>query len=240
MKVSDFVDMTQTAMADDGVYKTDSFVLELYNDGVRLVAAFTLYNERSTSVEVDGTRNYTYMPSYSGEDCLAPLYVSDMTTGVRINPTELEAFEFYQSQWEGVVDGSTPFYYTTTSRWSPDHAAMVFCPISDYGKSRFYFVGAYIPVEATASDTIDLDDSQLSAVEEYVKFMCFISEPGRADDALKHYKEFIARLELVMSAQDRRYPSGRDTEPVPVEFKQLSLVRYEQRKASDSEAKDEG
>lgn len=237
MKVSDVIDTIQAEMADSGVYRTDSFLLELYNDATKLLAAFTLHREQSTSVRLDGTRNYGYLPKVSGENCVAVLYVSDMSTGSRIQPAAMEDFEFYQSRWEGVM-GTVPHYYTTTGRWSPAHSAIVFCPMSNYGDTNYYFVGAYVPEDYIADDTVDLTDLQLQAVMRYVEFGCFISEPARGEEALARYKDYLAVLEMLIKAGIDRFPSGRDTEPVPVELIKLGKLRYEPKKASEDE--DEG
>lgn len=242
MEVDEVVDLVQSQMADGGVYRTDSFMLQLYNDAVKLVNLFTLNKEGSSTVEIDGTRNYVCFPDTSdNEKCLAISYVSDGTTGYRINPVPIEQFEFYDTQWEGRMGTATvayPMYYTTTGRWAPEYSAIVLCPMANYGDCRLYVVGIYIADDAISGDEVELNDLQLEAVVKYMKFMCFISEPARAEEALAEYRGFLSDLNGLVAQQKAKFPSGRDVEPVPVELKQLSLVRYQKKTAAEDE--DEG
>jgi hypothetical protein len=241
MKVDRLIEVVQSQMADDGVYRTDAFVLTLINDAIKMLATFTLYYELTTTTDIEGTRNYGALPEVSGEKCLAPLYVADLTTGYRINPTRIEEFEFHQTRWEGVV-GTVPLYYTTTGAYSPAHSGMVFCPVGEYGKFRCNFMGAYVPVDLVSGDTLTLTDQQIECVVEYCRFMCYTSEPARAPDMFEAYKKFLSLMEGLVKTQSKRYPSGRDTEPVPVEFQQLSTVKYEKRQPTktNEEASNEG
>jgi hypothetical protein len=239
MKVSQLVTTIQAQLFDSGVHKTDTFVLRHINSGNKLLSLLTLYNEKSTTVDIDGTRNYGPLPIVSGEYCLAPLYVADTPTKSRINPTKMEEFEFHQSRWEGVVGTDTPHYYTTTGNWSPETSAIVFCPISNYGRTKYHFIGAYEPEDLISTDTLSLSTAQLRAIVEYVLFCAFVSMSGRAEEMLEHFQFFIKEVTELLRLRDRKFPSGRDIDPAPVELLQLGLERYQPKQAAEGGA-DEG
>jgi len=106
MLVSTLIDNIQNSLADKGVYRPDSFVLDCLNDGYKLVGVLSFFDERRGSVSVAGSRNMLTLPT----DMLAPLYVGSSTTGKRVNPVRLNEIEFYSGQWEGVVEGADVEY----------------------------------------------------------------------------------------------------------------------------------
>ena len=129
MLVSELLQIIKDSLGDDGVYRSDVFLLERLNEGYRLTGLLALFDERRGSVSTTGTRNFVSLPKSGSDECIAPLYVADSVSGRRVHPVKIDQFEFYQTGWEGEVDSDGAQYYCLLSPFNYAHVAMVVCPI---------------------------------------------------------------------------------------------------------------
>uniref|UniRef100_A0A6M3KTX2 Uncharacterized protein n=1 Tax=viral metagenome TaxID=1070528 RepID=A0A6M3KTX2_9ZZZZ len=218
MLTSTLLTTIKNSLGDDGVYRTDAFLLERLNEGYKLVGLLSLFDERRSSVDITGTRNFFSLPKDGSDECIVPLHVSDANSGKRVHPSQLQQFEFYQTGWEGVVSGSDANQYVLLSPFNYAHAAIIVCPISDAGASQYNIIGAFVPETLTSTSTIRIPDGNVDVLVHYTRFSAFITEPGRSKDAGEAYREFSVSLGLLVRSLRGRFPSGRDYTPFPVEF----------------------
>lgn len=231
MIVSDLLNIIKNSLGDDGVYRSDAFLLERLNEGYKLTGLFALFDERRASVSVTGTRNFTPLPKSGSDECIAPLYMADSVSGRRVHPVKIDQFEFYQSGWEGEVDSDGSQYYSLLSPFNFAHSAVVVCPIDSTGSATFNFIGAFVPTTLTSTSTARIPESHIGILSHYTRFAAFVGEPGRAEDMTKEYKAFSDGLELFVVSIKSRFPSGRDHEPFPPEFV-YDAITEQQRKVA--------
>lgn len=219
MKVSELRDIIKTSLDDDGVYRTNTFIENRIDEGQKLVALFSLFDERRVTLNIDGTRNFNALPTDSDDaECIAPLHVANTHSGVRIQPTNLVEHEFQQSDWEGVVDTQDALYYTLLSPFHSAWSVMVLNPIQNIGRTQLSITGAFIPADTTSSTELRIIEGYQDVLFHYVRFVVFVSEPARSAEALESYKAYIARLGDLVRIIKLRFPSGRDLEPYAPEF----------------------
>ena len=239
MLTSELLATIKASLADDNVYRTDAFLLERLNDGYKLSALLGLFDERRTSVNIDGTRNFFAMPKSGTDICIAPLYVADSNSGKRIHPCVLDQFEFYASGWEGTVDSTGAQYYVLLSPFNYAHTAIVTCPIDDQGDCQYTIIGAFEPGTLIATTIPKIPDNYIMILYRYTRFAAFISEPGRAKDALEEYKKYSEELEKYVVSIKSRFPSGRDHEPFPPEFIYDNVVEQQRKVAAPKQEEKE-
>jgi len=240
MQLSVIRDNIKQSLFEDGIHRDDTFINLAINEGYKLVALLTLFDERRKSLNVDGSRNFNTLPTDSGAYCIAPLYVANSHTGARISPAALDEFEFYASAWEGQVDTSgNALYYMSMSQFHEALHTLVLCPIQNIGRTQITLIGAYIPV-SMSSDTDDprLPEEFQDVLFYYARFYAMVGEIGRADDALVEYKLFIQRLNALIVDIRARFPSGRDYEPWPVEFVYSNVTARQQEEEQPKETKE--
>ena len=218
MKTSELLAIIKTSLTDDNVYRTDAFLLERLNDGYKLTSLFTLFDERRVSLAITGVRNFFAMPKSGTDICIAPLYLADGSNGRRVHPCQLDQFEYYKSGWEGDVSSSHASQYVVLSPFNYAHAAIVVCPIADTGSVVYNMIGAFIPATLTVASDTQISDAHVDILLRYTRFAAFITEPGRAEDAVGEYKLFTEGLAQAVMSLRSRFPSGRDYEPFPLEF----------------------
>ena len=225
---------------DAGVYRVDAFINDAIDEGVGLVSLFTLCDERRSSVNVEGNRNFNPIPTSGTAYCVAPLFVANANTGYRLAPCKVEQFEFYNTEWEGRVgtDGGSA-YYTYVNPYHSAHATLVCCPQQNIGRTQLTVVGAYVPA-ALGSDSASprFDDSFHDLLVLYGTFYCLVSEPGMGSRAGEVLGQFVTRMNAMTAATRARFPSGRDYEPRPVEFTYEHITEQDRRvEESSSEGK---
>lgn len=240
MLTSELLTTIKTSLADDNVYRTDAFLLERLNEGYKLTALFSLFDERRDSINIDGTRNFFATPlGSSNEICIAPLYVADSNSGKRIHPCMLDQFEFYASGWEGTVDSSGAQYYTLLNPFNYAHTAIVTCPIDDQGDSQYTIIGAFEPATLTSTATPRIPDSHIMTLFRYTRFTAFASEPGRVKDMVNEYKLYTEELDKFVVSIKSRFPGSRDYEPFPPEFLYDNITEQEKKVAAPKQEKEE-
>jgi len=218
MKLETIRNNVKNSLEDEDIYRTDDFIDSAINDGYKLCAMLTLFDERRASVSISGTRNCTALPTDGTAECFAPLYVANSHTGSRINPARLDQFEFYSTKWEGIVGSENAQTYTVMSPYHSAMSSLLVCPIQNIGSTELTIIGAFVPSTLVTGSEPRLTEAFQDILFYYARFYCLISEPERGKDALEEYKQFITRLnEFIMSIKTR-FPGGRDFEPNPVEF----------------------
>jgi hypothetical protein len=228
----------KNSLDDDGVYRTDALLLKWLNDGHRLMAVFTLFDERRASVDIQGNRSLVGLPAVNGAECLAPLYVVQTTTGARIHPATLQEFGFQNAAWEGSVNTSGIGYYTLLSPHAHNFARVAVSTTAGTGSSKYNLIGAFVPKVLISTDEIGVSDEFIGGLGHYVRFSAFVSEPGRGKDAALAYRKFIEVMDRFVVSLKSRFPSGRDYEPRSVEFV-YGAVTAQQKKAAPREAEPE-
>jgi len=179
-------------------------------------------------VSITGGRNYIALPKDGDDECIAPLYVANTSTGARVHCVAVDEMEFYSSAWEGktAIDA---LYYTLLSPFSYAYASIVICPYPTANTMTFSFVGAFEPVELSSdSDQPRIPEEYQDLLVTYVKFESFIGEPGRTKEAIEEFKFFITRLNQYIASIKARFPSGRDFEPYSSEFSYSVITQQEQ------------
>uniref|UniRef100_A0A6M3J493 Uncharacterized protein n=1 Tax=viral metagenome TaxID=1070528 RepID=A0A6M3J493_9ZZZZ len=233
MILDDIRNNIRNSLEDDNIYRTDDFIDSTINDGYKLCAVLSLFDERRTSISVTGTRNHNPLPTSGTAECFAPLYVANTHTGSRVNPVKLDSFEFYSTQWEGIVGTTDAMYYTIQSPYHSVMSSIIVCPIQDIGVTQLTIIGAFIPSTLTTGTEPRLTEAFQDILFHYGRFQGLISEPGRAKDALEEYKIFIKRLNELIISIKARFPSGRDYEPNPVEFTYDIVTAYQQEQKEE-------
>ena len=220
MKRSEIRANIKGALAEDSVYRDDTFLNNAIDEGNGLVSMYSLCDERRSSINIDGSRNFNPVPASGTAYCFAPLFVGNANTGYRLSPVRPDQLELYNPHWEGRVgtDGGG-LYYTYLNPYHSAQATLVTCPIQNIGRTQLTVLGAYIP-EAMSADT-DVPrfaDSFHDLLVLYGTFYGFISEPGMGRRAADVLGQFVKRLNEFTASIRKRFPSGRDYEPTPVEF----------------------
>lgn len=235
MLVSQIITNIQNTLKDTGVYATDTFVLDVVNDGYVLVSVLSLFDERRGSVSVSGARNMVWLPTVDSAEMLGVAYVANTASGSRVSPVRLDQLELYTQEWEGVVDGADVDYYTTLSPYH--HAeAMLWCvPVSTSGTVGLTVVGPCVPTALTAASTPRLPEEFQDILYYYGLFGVFVAEPGRAEDAAGAYKVFVERVNMLIENLKSRFPSWQGFRPYPIEFKYTSVMRYQQKQPAQTE-----
>jgi len=222
----------KNSLYEDGVHRSNAFIDTGINEGYKLMALAALFDERRTEINIDGSRNWNTLPTVSSARCIVPLYVANSHTGSRINPTTIDGMELYADAWEGQVDasGRNAQYYAIASPYHHAMNVLVTCPIQDIGKTQISFIGAFVPVSLSAgTDVPRLSEEYQDGLFYYSRFYGLIGEPGMGDKALEAYKEFIKITNALIAAIKARFPSGRDYEPLPVEFQYETITVQEQK-----------
>lgn len=240
MLVSEMIDNVQKLLADKGVYRTDTFVLDMINDGYKLVSTLTLFDERRSSISVSGTRNMVALPVSGDAQMIAPLYVANGSTGNRVQPVRLEDMEMHTQEWEGQVDGADVEYYSMTSPYCNAKAELWCVPISTSGSVSLTVVGAYVPADLGTTDTPRMAEEYQDVLVWYGVFAGFVSEPGRTEDAVGAYEMFVQRVNFMVGSLKSRFPSWQGYRPRPVEFKYMDVIRRQQKTDIRPEAENEG
>ena len=240
MKRSDIRANIQTALAEDGVYRTDTFLDNAIDEGNGLVRVFSLCDERRSSINVDGSRNFNPVPVSGEAYCFAPLFVANANTGYRLSPVEPDQLELHTTDWEGKVgtDGGS-MYYTYLNPYHSAQATLVCCPIQNIGRSQLTVIGAYIPADLTGDTDIPrFDESFHDLLVLYGTFYSLVSEPGMGRRAAEVMGQFVSRLNEFTATVRARFPSGRDFEPMPVEFTYENVTEQDrQSERSEGEGK---
>ena len=234
MLVSQIVINIQNALEDDGVYATDAFVLDVVNNGYKLIAALTMFDERRGTVSVSGARNMVYMPQVSSAEMLGPAYVANTSTGNRVSPARLEEFELHLAEWEGQVDSADTMYYTMLAPYHNSESMLWCMPVPSTGSVGLTIVGPCIPVDLVATDTPRLPEEYQDLLYYYGLFGCYVAEPQRAEDAVGAYKVFVERTNQLIEQLKSRFPSWQGFRPSPVEFKYTTIMRYQQKQAAQT------
>jgi len=230
MQLSEIRNVIKDQLFENSVHRADSFLNTGINEGYRLVALMSLFDERRASINTDGTRNFVNLPVDGSATCIAPFYIANSHTGARINPLYVEEFEFYSTQWEGNIGEGDAQYYTHLSPYHTGFGVLVLVPIQNIGRNQLTFVGAFEPVAMSADTDVpriphEFDD----LLVHYGVFYGLVSEQGGTEEALVQYQMFIERLNEFIAMLKARFPGGRDTEPEPVEFEYLNITQQEQR-----------
>jgi len=243
MLTSELLTTIKTSLEDDNIYRTDAFLLERLNEGYKLTALLSMFDERRSSVNIDGTRNFFAVPTYSTDSavCIAPLYIADSNSGKRIHPCMVDQFEYYASGWEGIVDSAGAQYYVLLNPYNYAHAAIVTCPIDDQGDSQYTIIGAFEPITLTSTAEPRIPDSHVMTLFRYTRFAAFTSEPGRAKDMIGEYKAYTEELDKFVVSIKSRFPGSRDYEPFPPEFIYENITEQEKKVAAPKQdTKNEG
>jgi len=221
--------IVQNDLDESGTYRTDAFLNRAINNGYRLLAILTLFDERRVTHTIAGGRNHAGLPQSNGQDCLAPLYMANTTTGTKIDPAALDEFELYSNAWEGQADTDS-LYYTLLSPYHYAHAQMLLCPSQEASETYMTIIGAFEPkVLAADTDEPKMEEEFQDLLILYATFEGFLGEPGRVSSAGEAVKEFMKRLNEYMIHLKTRYPSGRDFEPYPAEFIYSDFTQQQQR-----------
>lgn len=225
-------------LQDENVYRTDSFLNGSINRAYQLTAVLSLFDERRVGLSVTGSRNLVAIPSSGNAQCIAPMYIANTSDGSRVNPVGIEQMEFYNTAWEGRVEG-TAQYYTLLSPFHYAWSRLVMCPAQNLTTSAYILVGAFEPVAMSAdTDEPRLAEEFQGTLIKYVVFECLVSEPGRAKDALRVYKQYIEQLDELVRSIKSRFPGGRDFEPYSTEFT-YDLITEQQTKPTKTEKPEE-
>lgn len=228
MRLDDLLTLIKNSLDRSSVYRTDAFLTRSINYGQRLIAVLTLFDERRDTVSITGGRNYIALPKDGDDECIAPLYVANTSTGARVHYASVDEMEFYSSAWEGKTD-TDALYYTLLSPFSYAYASIVVCPYPTANTMTFSFVGAFEPVELSSdSDEPRLPEEYQDLLVTYSKFESFIGEPGKTKEALDEFKFFMSRLNEYIASVKARFPSGRDFEPYSTEFAYSVVTQQEQ------------
>ena len=239
MLLSTIRDSIQDYLADKGVYRTDSFITEAINDGYKLTAVLTLFDERKETISIGETRNFVALPEDSDAEMFAPTYVANTSTGVRLNPVRLDEFEFHSSLWEGDIDGVDATQYIVLAPY--DHAESSICvvPIPSGGSVDLTILGAFVPASLTASDEPRLSENFQDILFHYGVFHGFASEPGRGKEAAEAYKMYVTRVNELVAQIKSRFPSGQGFKPRPVEFLYDDIKRSQQKTVESQQTQQE-
>jgi len=235
MLLSTIIDNVQSFLADKGVYRTDSFITEALNDGYKLTAVLTMFDERRETVSIGETRNFVALPVDSDAEMFAPIYVANTSTGVRLNPVRLDELEFYSSLWEGDIDGVDATQYIVLAPY--DHAECSICvvPIPSGGSVDLTIIGAFVPDTLTASDEPRLSENFQDILFHYGIFHGFASEPQRSKETAEAYKMYVTRVNELVAQTKSRFPSGQGFKPRPVEFLHDDVKRSQQKTTEDQQ-----
>ena len=233
MLVSEIIKNVQNSLADDGVYRTDTFLLGGINEGHKLVALLSLFDERRTSVGITGTRNMLALPTSGDAECIVPLYVADSDTGNRVQPARLDQFELYASNWEGEVGTGSNRYYTLLSPFHNAYAMLFACPVQNTGTTNLLIIGAFVPADLAATEEPRIAETYQDILYQYGRFYGYASERGRGADMLAAYQEFTKRLDAFIVGIKSRFPSGRDYEPTPTEFLYANISSGQQKQMEE-------
>jgi len=225
MLVSTLVGNIQNTLADKGVYRPDSFILTSINEGYRMVAVLSMFDERRGSVTVTGSRNMVGLPT----GMLVPLYVGNQSTGRRVHPVRLNELELYSGEWEGKVDGSEVEYYSLLNPHHPAEVELWCVPVPTGGSVELDVVGVHVPDELGSGDRPRLDEAFQDLLYLYGVFSGFVSEPHRAEDAGREYGKFVGRLNSLIAEVKSRFPSGYLFLPQQVEFSYAGVTRQQQK-----------
>ena len=231
----------KNSLYEDGVHRADSFLNTAINEGYKLLSVMALFDERRTTLRIDGSRNFNALPTDSSAECLAPLYVANTHTGHRVNPARVQDFELYSDAWEGLVASSgDALYYTLLNPYHSAMSCIVLCPIQNIGITKLSIIGAFIPLSLSADTDIPrLAEQFHDILFHYALFYCYTSEPEMGTRAFDEYKEFVSRTNELISSIKARFPSGRDFEPWPVEFS-LETITAQEQQPPKQETKNEG
>jgi len=236
MKVSELMDQIQASLEDEGVYRTDDFILDAINDGYKMMAVLTLFDERRVDVEVDGTRNYVCLPKDGDAECIAPLYVANKATGKRVHPVNIRDMEYYSSAWEGKVgSGGDAQYYWVQSPYHYPNSRLLIVPMQNIGGTSLSVIGAFVPTDLTPSDEPRIPRGFQDALYYYARFLGFTSEPTRGNEAAESFGHFIDKVNALAALQKSRFPSHIGFEPQSVEFL-YENVSTKDFKAADNES----
>ena len=233
MLLSTIINNVQNFLADKGVYRTDSFITEALNDGYKLTAVLTLFDERRDSVSIGETRNFVSLPVDSSAEMIAPLYVANTTTGVRLNSVRLDELEFYSSLWEGDIDGVDATQYIVLAPYDHAECAMCVVPIPSGGSVDLTIIGAFVPATLTSTDEPRLSENFQDILFHYGVFHGFASEPGRGQETGEAYQMYVTRVNELVAQTKSRFPSGQGFKPRPVEFLYDDVKRSQQKTVED-------
>ena len=240
MKRSDIRTNIKSLLAEDGVYRDDTFLNDAIDEGNGLVSVYSLCDERRSSVNVDGSRNFNPVPVSGTAYCFAPLFVANTHTGYRLSPVEPDQLELYNTEWEGRVgsDGNG-MYYTYLNPYHSAQATLVCCPVQNIGRSQLTVIGAYVPADLSADTEVPrFDESYHDLLVLYGAFYGLLSEPGLGRRAAEVLSQFVGRLNEFTASIRSRFPSGRDFEPAPLEFAYENITDQDrQTERSEGEGK---
>jgi len=219
MTLSEIRSVVKKLLFEDTIHRSDAFINKAINEGHQLIALFALFDERRTTLNIPGSRNFVAQPTSTTATCFAPLYVANAESGKRLNPVRPDQLEFYATKWEGQIDSTGEQYYTNINPYHHMFNALILCPIDDSGRTNLNIIGAYIPIDLSAdTDTPRLTEDFQDLLVIYAHFYGLISEPSRTKAALVIFKQFVERLNELINTIKSRFPSGRDYEPFPLEF----------------------
>jgi len=150
---------------------------------------------------------------------LAPMYVANSASGNRVNPVRVLDFELAGDDWEGTINGADSAYYIVMSPVHELESELLCSPMQNTGTVTLDLVGCFVPQDVASGDSIDFPEQYGEALYFYGLFYCYVSMPGKAQECLEAYKNYIAVINLYTEDNASRFPSDQGIKPVPVEFK---------------------
>jgi hypothetical protein len=219
MLISNLITNVQNTLQTNGTYRSETFVLKGINEALKLTSYLTLYDERRASVSITGTRNITKLPDGSDDaNMIAPIYVSNTTSGNRVNPARILDLELEDVDWEGLISGADCDYYVVLSPVHELEVELLCTPIQNTGTAKLDIVGVFVPVDVSASDEITFSEKYGEVLYFYAMYYCYLSMPGRVKECLEVYREYVRLVNLMVQDLSSRFPSDQGVKPVPVEF----------------------
>ena len=228
MLVSTVITNIQNTLQTTGVYRSTAFVLKGVNEALKLTSYLTLYDERKSSLSLTGTRNVTELPADSdGAEMIVPRYVANSASGNRVNPVRIIDLELSDANWEGVIDGADSFYYCLLSPVHELEVELMCSPIQNTGTVALDIIGAFVPVSVLSTDNIAFPEQYGEVLYYYGLFYCYMSVPGKAQECMESYKDYIRLIGLMTQESASRFPSDQGIKPVPVEFDYDTVTRFD-------------
>ena len=239
MQLSEIRTAAKNLLFEDGVYRTDSFINKGINEGYKLVALFSLCDERRATVNIEGSRNFNALPRTGTAHMIAPIHVSNSHTGTRINCIRVEDLEIHRTEWEGKVESQgDSLYYLMLSPFHYAHHAMVLEPIQNIGRTQLTIIGSYIPSDLTNdTDEPRIPESFQDLLVTYAHYYGLIGQTGANQKAQHGIQQFMTRLAEFVISVKAKFPGGRDYEPEAPEFSQLKISELEKKLPRQDESR---
>lgn len=226
MLVSILINNILNTLQSSGVYKPENFILSGINDGIKLTSYLTLYDERRVSVSAAGSRNVIGFPTSSDAKMICPLYVTNGTSGNRLNPVKMIDFELSNTEWEGEISDADSDYYIAFSPVYYLDSELLCTPIQNTGTMYYNLIGVFTPVDVESTDELEFPEQYTEALYHYGLFHAYVSIPGKVEECMEAYKMYIEIINLMIQDMASRFPSDQGIKPVPVEFNKDLLNRY--------------